>query len=317
MWNKKLGGGGETILSDLDTVKFIEIVHERENDINCLSTCQAQKIALNLQNERAEKAFELLNMCKCPTLAAKVKVVFNIDLKWLENMTERHNLNIVPKSDLETMRRIACGKVSIEEFFTKHSHLFTRDPRLIFNMDETSVSANKKFKVVVSKGRIPLSETDPLYPHMTACVTVSAGGYVMKPMLILKNKKSLKGLEEVSNLAYFATSSSGWMNKKLFTYWGLIFLAEILRYRLSLPSNIRNQRILLIVDGHKSRANYFIARLFDIYGIDILVFPGHTSHLLQPFDVSIASPLKTAYQRRLSRNNLDDNRRKRMKKIRI
>ena len=152
---------------------------------------------------------------------------------------------------------------------------------------------------------------------MTACVTVSASGYVMKPMIILKNKKTMKGLEEVKNLAYFATSPAGWMNKKLFTYWGLIFLAEITTYRLTLPRNLRDQRILLIVDGHKSRANYFVARLFDLYGIDILVFPGHTSHLLQPFDVSIASPLKTSYQKKLLQYNLDFHGRKSMKEIRI
>ena len=316
-WNKKMKGGGETLLSDLDAARFVDIVHERENDINCLSTCQAEKIALELLHERAEKAFELLNMCNCPKLAGKVKVVLHMDSKWLDDLTKRHNLNIVPKSDLETMRRIACDKVSIEDFFSKHSHLFERDPRLIFNMDETSVSSNKKFKVIVSKGRIPLSETDPIFPHMSACVTVSAAGHVMKPMLILKNKKSLRGLEDVKDLAYFATSPTGWMNKKLFTYWGLTFLAEIARYRLALPKNLRDKRILLVVDGHRSRANYFIARVFDIYSIDILVFPGHTSHLLQPFDVSIASPLKTAYQKRLARYNLNINGRKGMKEIRL
>ena len=183
-WDKKAEGGGESILSDLDISKFIRIVQERENDINCLSTCQAEKIALRLIHERAENAHELLMMCNCPKLAAKVKVVTDIDSTWLNNLAKRLNLNIVPKSDLETMRRIACDKVSIEDFFSKHSQLLRRDPRLIFNMDETSVSANKKFKVIVSKGRIPLSETDPLYPHMTACVTISASGHVMKPMII-------------------------------------------------------------------------------------------------------------------------------------
>ena len=189
-------------------------------------------------------------------------------------------------------------------------------------MDETMVSSNKKFKVLVSQGRVPLSESPPVYPHITACITVSASGYVMKPLFILKNKKTLNGLEEVANLGYFATSPSGWINKNLFTYWGYIFLAEIQRYRAALPIELRNERILLLVDGHKSRANYHIAKLFDDYGIDLLVFPGHTSHLLQPFDVGIASSLKTAYKKKLllydlALNNAPGQRKKNMREVRI
>ena len=74
-----------------------------------------------------------------------------------------------------------------------------------------------------------------------------------------------------------------------------------------LPSTLRNQRILLLVNGHKSRANYFAARLFEMFGIDILVFSGHTSHLLQPFDVGIASPLKTIYKKKLLQYDLSLN----------
>ena len=58
------------------------------------------------------------------------------------------------------------------------------------------------------------------------------------------------------------------------------------------------------MDGHKSRANYFIANLFDSYGIDVLILPGHTSHLLQPFDVSIASPLKSKFQENITTYDL-------------
>lgn len=36
-----------------------------------------------------------------------------------------------------------------------------------------------------------------------------------------------------------------------------------------------------------------------IFGIDLLVFPGHCSHLLQPFDVSVASPLKVEFKKAL------------------
>ena len=129
------------------------------------------------------------------------------------------------------MRRSACDTSSIKNFFEKHSHILNRDKLLIFNMDETMVSGNKRFKVFVSKGRVPLSEAESIYPHIIACVTISASGYAIKPSFIIPFKK----LEEVENFGYFASSSSVWINKNLFTNWWLLFLTEISRYRLSLP----------------------------------------------------------------------------------
>ena len=163
------------------------------------------------------------------------------------------------------------------------------------------VDAKRKFKVLCPKGRSPLKESSPKYPHITACITIGAAGDIIKPMLILpNNKKKLKDMDQFEGKAYFASSESGWMNKSLFMYWAMIFVAEMSKYRLFLPQQLRNQRILLILDGHKSRANYFVANLLDSYGIDVLILPGHTSHLLQPFDVSIASPLKSKFQENIS-----------------
>lgn len=220
-------------------------------------------------------------------------------------MSKRSGISILPKGELETLRRIGCDEVAIRDFFTKHKNLLDRDPKLIFNMDETMVSAKKKLKVLCPQDLSALTESTPKCPHITACVTIGADGDVLKPMFILpNNKKNIKELGQFSGRAYFASSESGWINKYLFMYWGLLFLAEISKYRLSLPDDLRNKRILLILDGHRSRANYFLANLFDSYGIDILILPGHTSHLLQPFDVSIASPLKSKYQERVAAYDL-------------
>ena len=243
-WDDNMKGGGDRILSDIDMVKFIDIIKERENDVNCLSTCQANKIVQYLQTERIYKAKELLYICHCDKIAAKLHIK-EPDSTWLTNMSKRCNIAIVPRQDLERARRIACDDHAIREFFSKHSNLLNRDPRLIFNMDETMVSSNKKFKVLVTKGRIPLTEAPPIHPHITACVTIGAHGSVLKPLFILPNKKRLKELKRFEGLAYFASTPTGWMNGKIFTYWAYLFLAQISKYRLDLPPNLRNQRILL------------------------------------------------------------------------
>ena len=139
-WDRSvMKGGRDSILSDLDVHEFVRIVKERENDINCLSTCEARKIVLHLQTQRVLKAQVLLMKCGCNTLVNKVHVK-DPDPTWLQKMARKHGLLIVPSSELETMRRIACDQTAIEEFFMKHSHLLQRDPKLIFNMDETMVN---------------------------------------------------------------------------------------------------------------------------------------------------------------------------------
>lgn len=70
-------------------------------------------------------------------------------------------------------------------------------------------------------------------------------------------------------------------------------------YRLTLDPSIRNERMLLLVDGHLSRLNYLASIILTIFGIDLLVFPGHCSHLLQLFDVAVAGPLKVEFKKSL------------------
>ena len=113
---------------------------------------------------------------------------------------------------------VGCDESIINSFFDLHSNLMNRNPLLIFNMDETMVSSKKKFKVLCGKQQHGLVMSDKVFPHMTACITIGVCGHVMKPLFILPNKKKIDGLEEFEMDAYFASSISGWMNKRLFTY---------------------------------------------------------------------------------------------------
>ena len=125
-------------------------------------------------------------------------------------------------------------------------------------------------------------------PHLTTCVSITAAGQTFKPLIILPNKKKLGDLEDFIPLANFATSSSGWMTKTIFTIWVIYFVAEIQLYRLSLPKDIRDDRILLIVDGHSSRINLDALIILYLFDIDCLILPGHSSHVLQLFVLTVA-----------------------------
>ena len=53
-------------------------------------------------------------------------------------------------------------------------------------------------------------------------------------------------------------------------------------------------RRLLIMDGHGSHITANVIAFCMKHAIDLLILPPHTSHKLQPLDVSIFAPLKRA-----------------------
>jgi hypothetical protein len=212
------------------------------------------------------------------------------------------NIKICRAQTIEIARRFYCNQEKIKDFFLQHMHLFNRDPRLIWNADETQLNSKKRFKVLCSHGKLPLVTSQSKFPHLPGVVAISATGQLLKPLIILKSLKKLKSLSQFSDLCYFSTSLNGWITKELFIYFAFIFVQQISHYRLSLPDNIREERILLILDGHSTRLCFDAALIFSIWNIDVLILPSHSSHLIQPFDVAVASPAKVEFKKELDKH---------------
>jgi hypothetical protein len=194
-----------------------------------------------------------------------------------------------------------CNRERVENFFLRFSELFERDPRLIWNADETQLNAAKRFKVICERNQLPLVTVLENVPHLTGMVTISGGGVVLEPLIILKNLQNLRDLADYETDCYFATSTNGWMTKDLWVYYALLFCTQISQYRLRLPEELREATMLLIVDGHKSRISVLAAVIFVLNNIDVLVLPPHTSHLLQMYDVGVAPALKVAFKNELEK----------------
>jgi hypothetical protein len=220
---------------------------------------------------------------------------------WLKPFCASIKIVILKPQAIEIVRRYYCNAPVITPFFSEFSLLLNRDPLLIWNADETQLNAKKRFEVLTEKGVLPLVTAQAKFPHLTGMIAVSAAGNTIRPLIILKSLKSLKSLTKFSHQCFFASSDSGWITKDLFAFFALIFISEISRYRMTLPESIRNDTILLIVDGHKSRLSYEASVIFDIFNIDLLILPAHSSHLLQPIDVAVTGPLKGEFRRILDR----------------
>jgi hypothetical protein len=109
------------------------------------------------------------------------------------------------------------------------------------------------------------------------------------PLLIFKAKHTNTTwiLASTPEKWKFSTSTSGWTSDNHAYEWlTTLFKPETRR-------NDRKRRLLLL-DGYRSHLTArFIAFCLD-KNIDLVCLPPHTSHLLQPLDVGVFSPLKQA-----------------------
>ena len=78
---------------------------------------------------------------------------------------------------LELTRKLYCDESAITEFFYLFEDVLQmKDRRLVFNMDETSLSGGKQYRVLREQGHLPLVTGGEKLPHLTAAVTICASG---------------------------------------------------------------------------------------------------------------------------------------------
>ena len=304
-WVPGFEGGQNSYLSEIDQIIFLRKICEEADNMNCVPTCIACAFAGQLARERIIFAKRFLSLINCPNVINEIQDPGEPSSDYIRNFCSDYDIRIARPQEIEYVRRMSCDVTNVLRFFERNWDLLDRDPRLIFNMDETMLNANRRFKVLALKYRIPLVTSLPNIPHITACVTISAAGKFFDPLIILKDKKTMKNLESYNN-CYFGSTKSGWINRRMFLWWSLLFICQLSYYRLMLPKELQNQECLLLLDGHSSRLSYRSMLLFWIFHVDVVLIPGHCTHVLQPFDVGIASPLKVNYKALICKKNFKE-----------
>ena len=85
-------------------------------------------------------------------------------------------------------------------------------------------------------------------------------------------------------------SATGWSNNSVF----LKFLNE--HFKKHLVAREEGEKVLLLFDGHRSHICPEVRRWARENDIILFLLPPHTSHKLQPLDVSCFGPLKNKYK---------------------
>lgn len=140
-------------------------------------------------------------------------------------------------------------------------------------------------------GKITSGERGEL---VTACCAVNALGNHIPPYMIFPRKnwqdRMIYGAPVGTD---GSTHSSGWMTADNFVK----FLKHFQKFTKCTPTS----PCLIVMDNHDSHVSIESLTFAKNSGIHLLTLPPHTSHKLQPLDVSVYAVLKECY-----RNACDD-----------
>jgi len=218
---------------------------------------------------------------------------------WVSNFLGRHpDLASKFGTQLDRQRAYASNLASLRDYFRKLARLIRKHnlrPEDIFNMDEKGfiIGRSARAKVICRAGRRPPRVTqDGTREMLTVIECCCAAQYMTPSFVIYKGIAQYMGwhFETSDPDAMFACSPNGWTDDEL----GLEWLFHFDRCTENRKDGNGRTR-LLILDGHRSHITLEFCQYAIEHNIELLCFPPHSTHLLQPLDVGLFSPLQKYY----------------------
>lgn len=217
---------------------------------------------------------------------------------WLESFMKRHpELSTRLPEQLKSVRaKTAANKDTVSNWFkflkeTLVDNDLLDKPERIYNVDESGFPLDpKRLKVISQKG----------IPHLFRVIggsgreniTVQGCGRadgVMLPPYVLYSAKNLRlsWTEGGPENAKYNVSEKGWMDQSCFHDW---FCNHFIPF---LPPP---RPVVLIFDGHASHLNPETIKEAVKNQVIVLKLPPNSTHFLQPLDVGVYGPTKTAWE---------------------
>ena len=124
-------------------------------------------------------------------------------------------------------------------------------------------------------------------------ITINAVGddfepYIIAPLINLpKEELDLVRRKKV----IIGGSQNGWMTDETFQSWAKWLILKVISIREQ-RNYQPSQKAVLFLDGHITRNQKSVMEEFKNANIEVIIFPPHMTHIIQPFDKVIARPLK-------------------------
>ena len=227
-----------------------------------------------------------------------------VGVNWASNFVKRHpQYKVASSQPLAAVRAHCLDRRHVLDWIDNLERAI-RDYGIvdddIYNVDETGFlsGAVRRGKIITHAGGSSrhASVTQPgVRTWITAVECIRANGTVLPPMIIMPGVQHQgTWYSKDADLPpdwTIATSRKGWVNDTLALDW----LHNV--FDRHTRSSTRGTHRLLIMDGHGSHNNP--AFIIDAWerNIVLMCLPAHSSHLLQPLDVSCFEPLKQFHSR--------------------
>lgn len=161
----------------------------------------------------------------------------------------------------------------------------------IYNMDESGITTvqKKSPKVYAQTGarNVGMATSGERGKTVTAVCAINAGGGFVPPMIIYPRKRMALHLRRGGPVGtIYCCSNDGWINEELFVEW--------LKHFRNTVKPTKNDPVLLVCDNHSSHTTMEAYTFCKENHIVIVSIPPHTSHKLQPLEVSFFSSLRDA-----------------------
>lgn len=216
--------------------------------------------------------------------------------KWFYGFMRRNKMMRMRKPEQTSRNRAtAFSKENVASFFKNYSKVFEKNAytgKQIWNMDETAFLTvpTKVGLVVARKGvrQVSVLTAQERGNLVTMAFAVSASGATIPPMFIFPRKNMQKiFMEHAPEGSIGFATPSGWTEENIFIKWMDHFIENV--------KPTAESPVILFLDNHESHISLTAMNQAREHHIEVLSFPPHCSHKLQPLDVSVFGPVKTAY----------------------
>lgn len=215
---------------------------------------------------------------------------------WFHSFMTRNSKISLRKPEATSVNRVsAFNKKDVDLFFKNLVEIqerFRIPPDRIYNVDETGISTvpKEKYKRIGPTGikQFGILSSAERGRNITVICAMSASGTFVPPLFVFPRVRMNPQLEKNGpNGAVYCCSKNGWSNEGIFFQW--------LKHFQSKTNSDPENRVLLILDNHNSHISYEIYNFCRDKGILMLSLPPHTSHKLQPLDLTFFGPFKSSY----------------------